>query len=83
MQLQVETGLHPKIPPCQEVQEMREQKGAATAIQARYRQRAAQREVDALRKEKQELQWMAAVHGASDVSWVTTSLLRKSTFDQK
>jgi len=36
------------------VQEMREQKGAATAIQARYRQRAAQREVNALRKEKQE-----------------------------
>lgn len=34
---------------------MREQKGAATAIQARYRQRAAQREVNALRKEKQEL----------------------------
>ena len=38
----------------QEVQEMREQKGAPTAIQARYRQRAAQREVNALRKEKQE-----------------------------
>jgi len=38
----------------QEVQEMREQKGAATAIQARNRQRAAQREVNALRKEKQE-----------------------------
>jgi hypothetical protein len=53
-----------KIPwaPCQEVQEMREQKGAATAIQARYRQRAAQREVDARRKEKQER--MAAADGS-------------------
>lgn len=53
---------------------MREQKGAATAIQARYRQRAAQREVNALRKEKQE---PPTFHKKKEKGFKTTKKLGK------